>query len=292
MKENKCPICGCPLSGFEMQCPECEHPLLPEENPSSTPEELSQTQKHEEPAGENISNPPKYENRMQQSFPQESLTPPPSTPPQETPDFNYNTEKKNNKKWIIVGNLFALVTVFTTWSIISYYRENQRQAEYLQKQNATRDSLRMVEEQRQEALRLEQARLDSIRQDSIQKEENMRIKPYQFKYAELDEKLLKKLGFKKIKEKYTPYEEDEGLGLYELVYTRTFNGRKIDIEYVSESCHGVNLVFYDKSDLNLFIEELENLGYKNDDMDYWKSINKYYFDFRIDGNIIEITGCG
>lgn len=126
----------------------------------------------------------------------------------------------------------------------------------------------------------EQARQDSIRQDSIAQEDKMRLKPSYFPYGDYEEKKLKNIGFKKTKDKFTPYDEEEpGFGCEEVSFTRTFNGRRIDIEYVGESCHVTTIRFYDNRDKEDFISALNKAGRKQDS------------DFTIRGNKIEMGGC-
>lgn len=158
------------------------------------------------------------------------------------------------------------------------------------------DSIALIEAKQkaaEEALiaAAEQARLDSLRLDSIDQEEKMRLKPVYFREAWWDEKALKRIGFKKTKDTFTPYDEDDSFGLSETNYTRTFNGRRIDIKGSSESCHGVDIIFSNENDKDLFIEELKRAGAKKDQYgDYF--IEKYYITFRVKGKKIEMFGCG
>ena len=192
------------------------------------------------------------------------------------------------KKWIYLS--FLLVV-----GVISC-RKVDNKVQNLEADSTTHIETQQTQLEATQDAEAEQNRLDSIRQDSIQRESNrqdslaledkMRLKPSVFRDAWWDEKKLKSLGFKKIKEKETPY-EDDGLSLYEVTYTRTYNGRRIDVEGVAESCHGVDIIFYDNRDKDFFIKELKKADKGNTGF-----VEKYYFEYNIKGKKIEISGCG
>ena len=154
------------------------------------------------------------------------------------------------------------------------------------------DSIAQVEATQAAA---EQARLDSIRQDSIAKEEEMRITPTVFwsigGNVKTSDRNLKKYGFKKIKEIKTPI--DPGNDFYEetIIYRRSFNGRKVDYENSCGDCCVETMTFYDKADLDAFIEELEKSGYKNNGKGEYSKASAYY-SIRIKGMKAFIENCG
>lgn len=189
-------------------------------------------------------------------------------------------------KWIYFSLLLAVV-------ISSCGKADNKDQSLEDDQARIESQLKAAEEAEAAKALVDSMRQDSIqkelnRQDSIAQEEKMRLKPSVFQDGWWNEKALKRLGFKKIKEKDTPYEEDDGLSLYEVTYTRTFNGRRIDLEGSAESCHGVDIIFHDNGDKNLFIQELRKIGAKKDS----GFVQKYYFEYNIKGNKIEISGCG
>ena len=159
------------------------------------------------------------------------------------------------------------------------------------------DSIAQIEAIRQAEVAAQvaavQARMDSIRQDSIAKEEKMRITPTVFWTIAGDvmtsDKNLKKYGFKKIKEIKTPI--DPEMDFYEetIIYRRTFNGRKVDYENSCGDCCVETMTFYDKADLDAFIEELEKSGYKNSGKGEYR---KAYYSIKIKGMKAYIENCG
>lgn len=137
----------------------------------------------------------------------------------------------------------------------------------------------------------EQAKLDSIRLDSIAHENNMRLTTSIFwSYAKSgrNEKQLKKLGFKKIKEKHIP--DEEGIDEYEAIYSRMVNGRRIDYVDYQESCCSETIIFYDDKDREAFIQQLKKEGFKRHGSEY-SHPNKYY-PIVISGNKAELINCG
>ena len=148
------------------------------------------------------------------------------------------------------------------------------------RQNAE-EAVRAAEEAA--ALAATQARQDSLKQDSIKQEEKMRLKVSMFRDAWWDEKALKRIGFKKIKKKETAL-YDDGPSLYEETYTRTFNGRRIDVEGSAESCHGVEVIFYDNKDKEPFLKELKKIGSD--------TYEKYGFDYKVTKKGVWFEGCG
>ena len=151
-----------------------------------------------------------------------------------------------------------------------------------------------------EQARLDSLRLDSIRQDSIQKEtlrndsiaqeEKMRLRVSYFRDAYYDEKALKRIGFKKTKYKYTENEYEPGLSDEEVEFSRSFNGRRIDVKYVGADCHGVDIIFYDSRDMDKFMAEMKKIGYEEAPGGYF--LEKYYITFNVKGNKIMMEGCG
>ena len=154
------------------------------------------------------------------------------------------------------------------------------------------DAARQAEEAAQAAA--ERVRLDSIRQDSIAKEEEMRINTNVFWTVgdvKTSDRNLKKYGFKKIKEIKTPI--DPEMDFYEetTIYRRTFNGRKVDYESSCGGCCVETMTFYDKADLDAFIEELEKSGYKNNGKGEYRKASAYY-SIKIKGMKAILENCG
>lgn len=141
----------------------------------------------------------------------------------------------------------------------------------------------------------EQARLDSIRRDSIAKEKEMRITPAVFwsigGNVKTSDRNLKKYRFKKIKEIKTPIDPENDFYEETIIYRRTFNGRKVDYENSCGDCCVETMTFYDKADLDAFIEELEKSGYKNNGKGEYRKASTYY-SISIKGMKAFIENCG
>lgn len=159
------------------------------------------------------------------------------------------------------------------------------------------DSIAQVEATRQAeeaAMAAEQARLDSIRRDSLAKEEEMRINPNVFwtigGTIQTSNRNLKKYRFKKIKKIKTPIDPENNFYEETIIYRRAFNGRKVDYENSCGDCCIETMTFYDKADLDAFIEELEKSGYKNNGKGEYRKASAY--SISIKGMKAFIENCG
>ena len=133
---------------------------------------------------------------------------------------------------------------------------------------------------------LQALRQDSIRKDSIAQEERMRLKPSYFKGCWVNEQTLKSIGFQKIREIREPDDEFD-LEDYFVYYSRTLNGRRIDLECWETMGSGVDIEFHNKAEKDQFVKELKKIAEQKSSNNYY--ISKYDYQFEAVGNQVRIS---
>lgn len=176
---------------------------------------------------------------------QENTVPPTSKVPLKTP----------KGLWAIGIIGLLILAGGIVWLVLDQHSRHEQHLAELEYQRQERlhieEQQRLEEQRRLETIAAEQARLDSIAL-----EEKMRITPLTIDRG-VDVNVLRNLGFIKIIDRES-YDEENDIGEWEMKYTRTFNGRRVDyVSWGGGSCD-TYFQFFDKQDLNHFKEELRN----------------------------------